>query len=290
MTTAAENAERAASFLLARVRAARGRLWDQGASPPPPCPPPPDAPALAVFASRRVRGVSPVVAGGLLAWAAGRRPAELVFQVQPARQVLRGQAAGRRCVALVDDAAARAHGDPRHPDGLSFALHDLCHLEKFVDPAHHRGQVGLFRAVERALGSPALGALERTFDAAWIADRDYVIADMNGSAVFLFSVLKMRLGMAARRRLAAERGTPAPVAGPLDDAERAAMLPALDTLFGAMELPASLRVEALSVSARRDHPAHARRLLDYFESLGSAAPNAYQASIGQCTAAIPDLG
>jgi NAD(P)-dependent dehydrogenase (short-subunit alcohol dehydrogenase family) len=45
-------------------------------------------------------------------------------------------------VCLLDDAAALAHGDPRHPNGLSFALHDLCHLEKFVDPEHHRGQVG----------------------------------------------------------------------------------------------------------------------------------------------------
>src|SRR5439155_22420359 len=91
MTTPAENAERAALFLLQRVRAARGRLWDEGACPAPghpspalaPPPPPAGAPALSIFATRRVRGVSPVVARALLAWARGQRPAELVFHVVP---------------------------------------------------------------------------------------------------------------------------------------------------------------------------------------------------------------
>jgi hypothetical protein len=271
MTTSVDEAELTARFLLDRVRASRGRLWDEGARPAAPAArtAAPGA-ALDVFARRRVRGVSPVVADALLAWARGQRPVDLLFHVVPARDVLRGQAAGRRCVALVEDDAARAHGDPRHLDGLAFALHDLCHLEKFVAPAHHLGQVGFFRAVERALCSPALAALERTFDDAWIADRDYVIADMNGSAVFLFSVLKMRVGMAVRRRRAAARGLPPPVSGPLDAGERAEMLPALEALFAAMGLPGGLRAEALSVSARRDAPAHARRLLDHFESDGRA--------------------
>jgi hypothetical protein len=72
--------------------------------------------------------------------------------------VLALQARGRRCVCLLDDAAALAHGDPRHRDGLAFALHDLCHLEKFVAPEHHAGQVGFFRLVERALETPAMAA------------------------------------------------------------------------------------------------------------------------------------
>jgi hypothetical protein len=267
-STSVQDAECAAAFVLSRVRAARGRLWDEGARPPPCEEAPPGAPALAVFAARRVRGVSPVVARALLAWGRGQRPVDPAFHVLPARQVLRGQASGRRCVSLVDDDAARAHGDPRHGDGLAFALHDLCHLEKFVAPEHHVGQVGFFRAALRALSSPEMEALERTFDAAWIADRDYVIADMNGSAVFLFSVLKMRVGMAVRRRLAVARGVPAPASGALDADERAQLGPALEVLFRAMGLPEALRAEALSVSARRDQPAHARRLLDHFEAQG----------------------
>jgi PAS domain-containing protein len=268
----AAQAEQAAGFLLARVRAARGRLWDEGARPGSPEAAPAGAGALALFATRRVRGVSPVVAGALLAWARGERPVDLLFEVLPAREILRRQAAGRRCVALLDDRAARAHGDPRHPDGLSFALHDLCHLEKFVAPAHHQGQVGFFRAVEQALLSAPIAALESTLDATWIADRDYVIADMNGSAVFLFSVLKMRLAVAVRRRRARESGCPPPTTGGLDAADQQALRPVLATWFAAMGLPDNLRAEAVAVSARRDQPAHARRLLDYFEARGPNPP------------------
>jgi len=93
---------------------------------------------------------------------------------------------------------------------------------------------------------------------------------MNGSAVFLFAALKMKVNMAVRRRLARERGRAAPTRGPLAADERAAVEPALATLFEAMELPDDLRASALAVSTRRDRPAEARRLLDHFESVARA--------------------
>jgi hypothetical protein len=261
----AADAETTAGFLLERVRAAKGRMWDQGARPATEAP---AGEALRLFASRRVRGIPEAVAQGLLAWARGGRPALLVERIPAAREILRRQSQGQRPVALIDDEAARAHGDPRHPDGLSFALHDLCHLEKFVAPEHHRGQVGFFRAVDRALDDPALAALEAGFDEQWRSDRDYVIADMNGSPIFLFALLKMRMNMAVRRQRAAARGTPAPTAGPLDDAEHAALRPALLTLFQALGFPPELSPAAFAVSARKDCPAEARRLLDHFEARG----------------------
>jgi hypothetical protein len=260
------DAERTAQFLLDRVRVGRGRLWDQGARVPLAAP---GTPALEVFARRRVRGIPEVVAHGLLAWARGGRPADLVEHIPTAPQILRRQSEGRRYVSLIDDARARAHGDPRHPDGLAFVLHDLCHLEKFVAPAHHRGQIGFFRAVRGALANPEMIALERTFDDQWRADRDYVIADMNGSAIFLFALLKMRVNMAVRRRLAADRGRPAPTGGPLDEDERAALRPAVATLFRALALPPEIMPCAFAVSARHDSPEDARRLLAHFEAAGS---------------------
>jgi hypothetical protein len=170
---------------------------------------------------------------------------------------------------LLDDDAARARGDRLHPDALSFALHDLHHLEKFVAPEHHAGQVGFFRCMRRALADAEFVALQRTFDDAWIADRNYVIADMNGSAVFLFSVLKMRLAMAIRRRVAADGHRTAPSGGPLDTEEQRALAPALETLFSAMGLPGALGEEARVVSAARAFPAHAQRLLLHFEAAGA---------------------
>jgi hypothetical protein len=266
-TSPADAAEAVARFLLERVRAQKGRLWDQGARAAAGAA---RGEALRVFATRRVRAVPEAVALGLLAWERGERPAELSWRIPTAEEVLARQSEGRRFVSLVDDEAARAHGDPRHLDGLSFALHDLCHLEKFVVPEHHRGQVGFFRAVARALRDPELAALERTFDEQWRADRDYVIADMNGSAIFLFALLKMRVNMAVRRRLAAGRGRPAPTGGALDAEERAALAPALRTLFAALGLPAALVPAAFAVSARHDSPVDARRLLDHFERAGVA--------------------
>lgn len=263
------DAETTAAFLLDRVRAARGSLWDEGRSRVPVVTEP-SGPALRTFAARRVRGVPEDVARGLLAWDRGERPVDLLFEIPDARGVLARQARARRCVCLVKDETALAHGDPRHPDGLTFALHDLCHLEKFVDAEHHAGQVGFFRAVERALEAPALAALETKLDDTWRAERDYVIADMNGSAVFLFAALKMKLNMAVRRGLARATGRAAPTSGALDAEERAAVAPALELLFESMGLPDEVREGARAVSTRRDRPDDARRLLAYFEGL--AAP------------------
>ena len=97
-----------------------------------------------------------------------------------------------------------------------------------------------------------MSALDQELDDRWRADRDYVIADMNGSAVFLFAALKMKLFMAVRRRIAGGPG------------EQAAAGRALDVLIGAMDLPGDVRDAARAVSARRDRPAEARRLLEYF--------------------------
>jgi hypothetical protein len=258
------DAETTAAFLLERVRAARGPMWDEGRARVAP-PASPSGPALRTFAERRVRSVPEPVVHGLFAWDRGERPVDLLSAIPSARGLLSLQARGRRCVCLIDDAAARAHGDPRHPDGLTFALHDLCHLEKFVAPEHHAGQVGFFRIVERALAAPATAALEQDLDDTWRAERDYVIADMNGSAVFLFAALKMKLTMAVRRRLQRDRGLAAR-SGRLEPDERAAIAPALDAFLGAMNLPDDVRDAARAVSPRRDDPTAARRLLDHFEA------------------------
>jgi hypothetical protein len=265
----AVDAEQTAAFLLDRVSRRWGRRRDQGARAIALHAPPGCGPALQTFARRRVRGVPEPVARGLLAWSAGQRPVDVLDQIPSARLVLALQGAGRRCVSLLKDDVALAHGDPRHPDGLSFALHDLCHLEKFVAPEHHAGQVGFFRAVARAFEASAFADLERTFDATWRADRDYVIADMNGSSIFLFAALKMKLNMAMRRHLATETGRPAPASGPLDDEERTALRPALLTMIEAMGLDhPGVREAALLVSTRRAHPEAARQLLDHFETEG----------------------
>ncbi len=255
--------------MLERVRAAKGRLWDEGARPGGAEPGAPQTGALHVFATRRVRSVPQVVSRSLLAWDRAERAVDLLHRIPSAEEVLERQTRGRRCVSLIEDAAALAHGDPRHPDGLAFVIHDLCHLEKFACPEDHQGQVGFFRCLTRALTSPSWAAREKAFDDQWLPDREYVMADMNGSAVFLFSWLKMRISMAVRRSLSADR--PAPLHGPLGDEERAALHPVLATLFEALGLPAELHRCAFLVAAKRGYPEEARRLLSYFEAVGATA-------------------
>jgi hypothetical protein len=183
----AEDALEACRFVVERVRAAAGRRWRQGARRPPlPCAS--TAPEARLLAERRLCGVPEPAARALVAWADGRRPALLLREEPTPRQVLALTARGRRPVSLL----ARA-------DGLAFALHDLCHLEKFADPAHHTAQVRLFARLDALVDGPEWAALEAGLDGDWRAHRDHVLADMNGAAAYLFVVLRARLRDACAR-------------------------------------------------------------------------------------------
>src|SRR3954469_7500418 len=98
MTTTTD-AEATAAFLLERVRAARGPLWDEGAARVAPLAVP-SGPALRTFAARRVRGVPEDVVRGLFAWDRGARPVDLLLEIPTARGVLARQGGGRRAVCL----------------------------------------------------------------------------------------------------------------------------------------------------------------------------------------------
>jgi hypothetical protein len=179
-------------------------------------------------------------------------------------EVLRWQARGQRCVSLVGPDAPLG----RHADPLAFAIHDLCHLEKFAAPEHHAGQVGFFRLVERAMSDATWPAFEAGFDELWRTERDYVIADMNGSPLFLFAALKMKLRMAVRRRLARSEDQPPAATGPLTTREEGVFDAALDDLIHLLGWTGTVAQAARQVSTRRDDPSAARILLETFEEEG----------------------
>jgi len=252
-----------ASFIITRAAPAAGRRWIQESrNPPLPCQS--QRPELRLFAERRLFRVGEDVVHALLAWSEGERDVELLTRVPAAAEVLAWQARGRRCVSLVGPDAPLG----RHPDPLAFALHDLCHLEKFAEPAHHAGQVGFFRLVARAMDAPAWAAFEHGFDDLWQSERNYVIADMNGSAIFLFAALKMKIRMAVRRRLARDEGRPPVDTGPLSASEETAFAGALDELLRLFGWEGTLAEAARRVSTRRDAPLHASLLLAVFEDEG----------------------
>ncbi len=249
----AAEAERIAAFLLDRTRAAVGPRWNQGARKTP-LGAPPGYPTVATFAEVRVHTVPEDVAAGVVAFANGQRPLVLYERVLAPLEVLHLQARGERCASLLaPDVSTTPHADAR-----AFLLHDLCHLEKFVDPEHHDEQVGFFRAVHEAARDPDWAAFLASFDATFRKDFESVVCDMNGSAIFLLAALKMKLKMATRRRL---NGA---VHGPLDERELAAYAVEEARLFDLLRLPLAIKEDASRVSAKHDAPECATRVRDYF--------------------------
>jgi hypothetical protein len=183
----ADAAAIACRYVADRVRATCGHRWLEGVRHETlPCRS--TVPEVRFFAERRLRGVPDDAAQALCGWADGARPAELRFDMPTARELLAMSARGRRCVSLLD-----------REGGLDFALHDLCHLEKFVDPDHHEGQVGFFALLEAAMARPGWAALEEGFDAEWARARDHVLCDMNASPLFLWCGLRCRVRQACVR-------------------------------------------------------------------------------------------
>ncbi len=270
VTTFAADAERASAYLVERVKRSAGTRWAQGAHAPPLALAPSleAAPALATIGRVRLWRVPRHVAAGLVAWAHGARRVELLAAVPTPRHVLALQAEGRRCVSLLPDGAKE--------NGLEFALHDLCHLEKFADPAHHDEQVGFFGRLDHATRAPGWQTLNARFDEAWQKDLEHVAADMNGSSIFLFAALKMKLKMAVRRELAAKLGRPNAAGGALSPDESRAFDAALEELLDLLGVPGGLRPDALAVSTKRDAEDAARRLQAWFASRpprGEGAPD-----------------
>jgi hypothetical protein len=255
--------ELVASYLLDRAQRLAGPRAVQGERPAPLD----DQPgALGLLARRKVWRVDDAVAAGLVAWAHGQRRVHVHFHVPTAREILALQARGERCVSLLADGTATAP----HADGFAFANHDLCHLEKFVDPECHEGQVGFFSLALGAVESEGWRRFDKRFDQAWVDDYEHVVADMNGSPLFLFSALKMKLRMATRRELAKIEGREAPTTGPLSPREEEAFAANLDEMLQMLRIEGKVGEAGRRVTARRDAPEHAEQLHEFFTAVGSA--------------------
>jgi hypothetical protein len=221
--------------------------------------------ALKFLTCYRVRRVPRRAVRGLFAWASGFA-VELREDVPNADDVLRLQATGRRCVSLLPECVSP---EP-HLSGLDFLIHDLCHLDKFVDPEHYQEQVGFFATLRELFADVRFRALEAELDEAFVEDRKRLAADVNGSAVYLFALLKMKLKMAARRRYARLAQVPTRTSGALDAGEQAVFTELERALYDLVGFDAELRGAALATSARRDERAAAARIAAEFGRRGRA--------------------
>ena len=272
MSPRAEAAETAAAYLLERTIERAGPRAFQGARTPPiRCRAPwPDT--VRRFATERIHRVPTLAAQALVAWAEGN-PVELITYVPDARHVHDLQARGARCVSVLPECADTTP----HAHRLEFLLHDLCHLGKFMCTEHYAEQVGFFAALRAAFEEPAWRRLEAALDDDFRRDLDHVASDMNGSSVFLFAVLKMKLKMAARRRCACDRGVAPPSEGPLSPAESEVFHELFELALDALGFDGFLRTAACHTSARRDAPDMAAFLADYFTRRGSVILSGHSA-------------
>ena len=265
-------AELACTYVADRVRRDAPRRWVQGPRRPVLDAGERPGPLVQLFAERDLYRLPRSVSEALVAWAAGRRQVAVLFELPSPQAVLAMQARGRRCVSLLEDAAVPEGpiaGLPRREGaygsgGLAFAVHDLCHLEKFAASEHHREQVGFFAALEEALGDAAWRRLEAGFDAAWEHDRDHVLSDMNGASAFLFVVLRNKMKLAVRRRIARERGEPCR-SGALDEQESTAYAEAVEVLVAALGLRGEAREGARSMASRHEAEVVGEVLRRWFE-------------------------
>jgi hypothetical protein len=268
---ASASAERAARYLIERARRLAGAKLCQGAwdgafasraaeleerlSD--------ECQALKFLTRQRVLRVPRRAVSGLFTWASGFS-VELREDVPSAAEVLALQACGRRCVSLLPEGVAAAP----HANGLEFLIHDLCHFDKFIDPGHYEEQVGFFSTLRALFEDARFRELEALLDPAFVDDRERLGSDVNGSAVYLFALLKMKLKMAARRRSARLRGVTARVSGTLDAAEQAIFDELEALLYDALGFDAELRAAARATSARRDALRPAAQIADEFRERG----------------------
>lgn len=215
---------------------------------------------IAFFAGHQLKGLKLPVHQALVGWADQARPAILTCDVPTPIQLLAMQAKGRRYVSLVRDGTDTG----KHADPLAFVVHDLCHIEKFADPQHYVEQVGFFSALYQAVTHRDWPELDAEFDGLWPEERDYVLADMNGSAIFLFLALKSRIRAATRRAYGvdkAQQSTP--------DVE-GRYFELFAQVIRWMSLPESLYDDAMVFSARGIELQAGNRLRAHFSEAGKA--------------------
>ena len=174
-------------YLIEKTKKRAGSIWKQGKRAASLAHVP--SPSLDLLAAQRLYKIPEPAAQALCAWSLGLRRVDLLFTVPTPLEILTLQAQGKRCVSLIADTLIPKN----YEDGADFICHDLCHLEKFYDPKQYKAQLGFFSMLLRLLANPEWQALDARLDREWREISEHVMADMNGSPLFLWSVFKAGL-------------------------------------------------------------------------------------------------
>lgn len=150
----------------------------------------------------------------IILWSLGLRPFQLLFYIPSPMEVLRQQASGKRVITmfLTESELSIKHtamlyymdGTFNHSkDAFEFLLHDMKHMEHFMDKNSHLEQVGFCRCMLKlSNGKPRNFFLHDCGldDQLW-RELEYVISDMNCFAPHLMSYLFAKVAAAVGRRV-----------------------------------------------------------------------------------------
>ncbi|MSQ82868.1 MAG: hypothetical protein EXR77_08120 [Myxococcales bacterium] len=251
-------ADAALCYLLAEISQKVGKRWLQGDRQPPLVwtDEPPTLSswqhyAWNLLATRHLYRVEAHVAAVLCRWRRGEVDIRVTQHPPRVAAMLASQAQGFRWLTLLPPGADC--GQQASP--FEFALHDLCHAAHYFDPAHHVAQRGFFTALARATTTTGWLPWCARMGPPFAGELDHVAADMNGSALFLWTALRKKITNAAK--------------GYATDP-----VLAVRELTRWLAMPATVAEAALQFSVHRDADAdqaqlQARVLLAWFCQIGS---------------------
>jgi len=158
---------------------------------------PPTTPVIEIFQQCHLSPLPFYVNTCLVNWRLNCRPIILLTRLATPTELQAMQAIGLRCLTLFCTPASlvATHADFYPPyavkDALHFAVHDLQHLEKFVNEVYYMEQVGFLHRMEavRAFVKEG-GGKQIRFDVG------HVIADMNTNVIHLLDFLKAKWSLA----------------------------------------------------------------------------------------------
>eukprot|EP00930_Biecheleria_cincta_P020450 TRINITY_DN15391_c0_g1_i1.p1 TRINITY_DN15391_c0_g1~~TRINITY_DN15391_c0_g1_i1.p1 ORF type:complete len:891 (+),score=144.56 TRINITY_DN15391_c0_g1_i1:586-3258(+) len=165
----------------------------------------------------RLKQVPEHVSISLVNFYAGLRPLLVLWRVPSSEEVLDMLASGHRCVSVLisEQALCTVYG---HRDCLEMLLHDLAHMEHFVENGRYWQQVGFFEFLRSSAAPLHQGRWLGAYGNRWRLSWRYVSSDMNTVANHMLQVFQASLMVAKAREVALGAGLGAASEDQEDDA------------------------------------------------------------------------
>lgn len=145
-----------------------------------------------LFSSFAFQSTPLTVNRSILNWSTGAYALELMFRIPRPEEVLHQQKRGHRCVTVVLDKEKASRFILGQRDALGFTMHDLIHADHFYhNNQSFQGQLGFYGFLDYCLQKQHFQ--EHLQMAAFEAEFEYLIADMNAYAIHLMKCFKSAL-------------------------------------------------------------------------------------------------